>query len=95
MAKKDLDFGKLTLPQKPIVVKQDDVLQQAEKAVETIHVNPSFMATEKPVEEVKKISLDLPVDVYTYIKMHTFKRRITMREYLLDIIHQDMKRNGE
>jgi hypothetical protein len=100
MAKKELNFGKLSLPEKPVVVKKEEEMQQAEKAVEVIHT-PSVVRAdstvetpEKPIEEIKKISLDLPGDIYTYIKMHTFKKRITMREYLLDIIYQDMKKNG-
>lgn len=95
MAKKELDFGKLALPTKPDVVKKEDTPSIVEKAVETIHTPPpSVIATLPPSEEIKKVSLDLPVDMYTFVKMHTFTRRITMREYMLDLITEDMKKKG-
>lgn len=98
MAKKELDFGKLALPTKPDVVKKEETPSLVEKAIKTIHTPPpSVIATiETPsaAEEIKKVSLDLPVDVYTFVKMHTFTRRITMREYMLELITEDMKRKG-
>ena len=98
MAKKELNFNKLSLPEKPVVVKKEAEIQQTEKAVETIHTapapTPSVTEPEKPIDEIKKISLDLPGDVYTFIKMHTFKRRITMREYLLELIYEDINKKG-
>jgi hypothetical protein len=118
MAKKELNFGKLALPEKPVVVKKENTETVVEKAVETIH--PTTVATLPPVAPVaaviaptptpsvpvtetevfdtprlKKVSLDLPAEMYQFIKLHTFKRMITMREYMLELIHEDMKRKGE
>ncbi|MBL7816569.1 MAG: hypothetical protein JNL70_16230 [Saprospiraceae bacterium] len=102
MAKKEIDFGKLALPTKPSVIKKEEANQIVEKAVETIHASPTpsvvqaIVAEPEPVvtNEVKKISLDLPVEVYKHVKMHTFTRTITMREYMLELIYEDMKRRG-
>jgi hypothetical protein len=106
MAKKTLDFNKLSLPTKPEMVKREDTTTLLDKAVEVIHASPSptpsvsepttpVKSAEPVIEEIKKISLDLPANTYTFIKMHTFKRRITMREYLLELIHRDIQLKGE
>jgi hypothetical protein len=106
MAKKEIDFGKLALPSKPSVVRKDDTETLVEQAVQTIHAVPSptpqyatvqtLIAEPEPVvtNDVKKISLDLPVEVYKHVKMHTFTRTITMREYMLELIYDDMRRRG-
>ena len=106
MAKKEIDFGKLTLPTKPVVVKKEEAENIVEQAVQTIHSSATmeaptmqsvaFVVAEEPTptNEVKKISLDLPVEVYKHVKMHTFTRTITMREYMLELIYEDMKRRG-
>lgn len=105
MAKKEIDFGKLALPGKPIIVKKDDSENMVEKAIQTIHAasSPTPTATaaqtlmaepEVMTNEVKKISLDLPVEVYKHVKIHTFTRTITMREYMLELIYEDMRKRG-
>ena len=102
MAKKEIDFGKLALPGKPIVVKKDDSENMVEKAIQTIHSPAASIAAaqtliaepEVVTNEVKKISLDLPVEVYKHVKMHTFTRTITMREYMLELIYEDMRKRG-
>ena len=109
MAKKEIDFGKLALPGKPIVVKKDDTENMVEQAVQTIHASATATAHSPtpPVavqtlvaepevlsNEVQKISLDLPIEVYKHVKMHTFTRTITMREYMLELIYEDMRRRG-
>lgn len=109
MAKKEIDFGKLTLPTKPLIVRKDETENIVEQAVQTIHSGATVAAAPAPTpspvasiiseeptpaNEVKKISLDLPVEVYKHVKMHTFTRTITMREYMLELIYEDMKRRG-
>ncbi len=105
MAKKEIDFGKLALPGKPIIVKKDDSENMVEKAIQTIHAASSsptpsvetqtwVAEPEVLTNDVKKISLDLPVEVYKHVKMHTFTRTITMREYMLELIYEDMRRRG-
>jgi hypothetical protein len=41
---------------------------------------------------VKKISMDLPLDVYKYLKINSFDQAVTMKEYVLRLIEADMKR---
>ncbi len=109
MAKKEIDFGKLALPTKPSVVKKDDTETLVEQAVQTIHASvipsptPQVATTIQTIvaepevvatNDVKKISLDLPVEVYKHVKIHTFTRTITMREYMLELIYEDMRRRG-
>jgi|JI7StandDraft_1071085.scaffolds.fasta_scaffold203290_1 macrodomain Ter protein organizer (MatP/YcbG family) len=43
---------------------------------------------------VKKISMDLPLDVYKYLKMNAFDQAITMKDYVLRLIEADMKKKG-
>lgn len=108
MAKKEIDFTKLALPGKPIIVKKDDTEKMVEQAVQTIHAAAATATSPTPpvaaqtliaepevvTNEVKKISLDLPVEIYKHVKMHTFTRTITMREYMLELIYEDMRRRG-
>jgi hypothetical protein len=39
---------------------------------------------------VKKISMDLPLDVYKYLKINAFDRATTMKDYVLRLIEADM-----
>jgi hypothetical protein len=41
---------------------------------------------------VKKISMDLPLDVYKYLKINSFEQAVTMKDYVLRLIEADMKR---
>jgi hypothetical protein len=41
---------------------------------------------------VKKISMDLPLDVYKYLKINSFDQAVTMKDYVLRLIEADMKR---
>ncbi len=135
MAKKELNFGKLGLPQKATIVKKDAEKEPLiEKAIEKIHGDaqkgrvvvetplapevvveatpiapPVVLATTlAPAEKaakvavkaieldemmpVKKISMDLPLDVYKYLKINSFDQAITMKDYVLRLIEADMKK---
>jgi hypothetical protein len=130
MAKKELNFGKLGLPTKAVIVKKDEQKEPAiEKAIEKIHGNNVKTSAEIPVEKqnpvilseektsdrvvvvktppvrktevieleemmpVKKISMDLPLDVYKYLKINSFDKACTMKDYVLRLIEADMKKN--
>jgi hypothetical protein len=130
MAKKELNFGKLGLPTKAIIVKKDEQKEPAiEQAIEKIHGNnvkplaeipaekpmPTILSEEKPTDRVvvtksspvrkaevieleemmpvKKISMDLPLDVYKYLKINSFDKACTMKDYVLRLIEADMKKN--
>jgi hypothetical protein len=125
MAKKELDFGKLVLPQKSSIVKKEESVQPIiEQAIEKIHREvaspaPAAVAAQAPVTAqkavtkntpsakptkktaiveipddeampVKKISMDLPLDVYKYLKINAFERATTMKDYVLRLIEADM-----
>ena len=161
MAKKELNFGKLVLPQKTTIVKKAEPIEPTiELAIEKIHGEVSeplilipssqeqtqygkstfatvasatveapkekeaYKASTKKVEKVakeiakeiakestkkalmrqtaileitddeampvKKISMDLPLDVYKYLKMNAFDRATTMKDYVLRLIEADM-----
>jgi hypothetical protein len=131
MAKKELNFGKLGLPQKATIIKkEEETTPNIEKAIEKIHgetqkgrvvvetpppapvakaVTPPPPSVVKPVAKsaaktevqaieldemmpVKKISMDLPLDVYKYLKINSFDRAMTMKDYVLRLIEADMKR---
>jgi hypothetical protein len=90
MAKEKFNVGNL-LPAKPAVIKSasHETAPLMDRAVETIHQAPA--AGSKPVA-TRKISCDLPADWYKFIKRYCVDHDITMREYLLDIIEEDLKR---
>ena len=48
--------------------------------------------TQEPVVETKRITLDIPVDLYRDLKMNVFDKSITLRRYLLDLIAKDLGR---
>jgi hypothetical protein len=43
---------------------------------------------------VKKISMDLPLDVYKYLKINSFDQAVTMKDYVLKLIEADMKKKN-
>ncbi len=129
MAKKTVNFDKLSLPERPILIKKDDDPQLMEQAVERIHpaektankapqkkavaskataiktqaknvVAPKTttqtrrQTTSEPEEDatVKKISMDLPVNIYTYLKMRSFQQATTMREFVVGLLREEMRR---
>lgn len=53
---------------------------------------PTPLPVQEPVVETKRITLDIPVDLYRDLKMNVFDRSITLRRYLLDLIAKDLGR---
>jgi hypothetical protein len=50
-------------------------------------------AEEEPVEvlvESKRITLDVPIELYSAMKMKVFSRGITLRKYVLDVVAKDL-----
>ncbi len=137
MAKKELNFGKLGLPQKATIIKKEEPTPNIEQAIERIHGDaqkgrvvpiietapvvaveeqkvelatsppatkgstPKTTAKAKVVEAieldeimpVKKISMDLPLDVYKYLKINSFEKAITMKDYVLRLIEAEMRKS--
>jgi hypothetical protein len=54
---------------------------------------PTPVPTPDPVVETKRITLDIPVDLYRDLKMNVFDKSITLRRYLLDLIAKDLGRS--
>jgi hypothetical protein len=106
MAKEKFNIGNL-LPQKPQVVKPAEPQVEParlETAVESIHRTAPAAPETRQVEPepeppttpsgTKKVSFDLPVEFYRFIKLHCLDRDISMREYLLTLIAEDYARRG-
>jgi hypothetical protein len=50
-------------------------------------------AEEEPVEvlvESKRITLDVPIELYSAMKMKVFSKGITLRKYVLDVVAKDL-----
>jgi hypothetical protein len=58
-----------------------------------IVAEPTPIPTPEPVVETKRITLDIPVDLYRDLKMNVFDKSITLRRYLLDLIAKDLGRS--
>ena len=96
MSKEKFNIGNLGLPAKPVVVKNpgNEARPVMERAVEAIHKTKQADAPPPPPAQpaaVRKISLDLPVDVFKFVKLYCVEHDITMREYLLGIIERDIQ----
>lgn len=94
MKKDKFDMSNLGLPTKPQMVKPaTDTQTILAKAVESIHKVEAIIeepAPQPPVVEVKKVSMDLPVDLYKAVKYYSVEAGISMKDYIASLIRQDM-----
>ena len=44
----------------------------------------------EPLVASKRITLDVPLDLYSEMKMTVFKRGITLRKYVLEVVAKDL-----
>lgn len=65
----------------------DRIAQEAEP------VKPGRAEAREIKEEVVKTSLDFPVSIYEEMKIMLFKRRQSMRDYILGLVENDLKKN--
>ena len=95
MKKDKFDMTNLGLPTKPQMMKPATNTQTIlAKAVESIH-KVEEPVVRAPVLEVKKVSMDLPVDLYKAVKFYSVEVGISMKDYIAFLIRQDMAtRNG-
>lgn len=103
MAKEKFNISNL-LPPKPVVVRSGapDALGAVavmDKAVQAIHRAPAQQPDEPEPPSTapaatKKVSFDLPIEYYRFIKMHCLDRDISMREYLMQLIEADYARRS-
>lgn len=73
-----------------------DAVQLAEK-IQLKKSEKNIETTEKAVQKLhsgnisnKRITIDFPDELYTEMKMKTFKERITLRKYILSLVQKDV-----
>lgn len=97
MKKDKFDMSNLGLPTKPQIVAPSGNNTQTilAKAVENIHKSP------EPVEQaeepprmsgaIKKVSMDLPMEMYKAVKFHAVESGVSMKDYIARLIQADME----
>jgi hypothetical protein len=96
----------MKLAPKVVLKKNEPDLQTTEQIVERLHreviepvktQQPTVAIVETPVEEPvetlvesKRITLDVPLDLYSAMKMTVFSRGITLRKYVLEVVAKDL-----
>lgn len=78
----------------------DRIAEQVEKVEKpTIKVQPIVQPIAKPVKtlqieedapETIKTSLDFPVSVYEDMRISLFKKRCSMKDYIVDLVRKDL-----
>ena len=56
----------------------------------TIQVVQTAPVVEEDVTETIKTSLDFPVSVYEDMKISLFRKRRSMKDYIIDLVRQDL-----
>jgi hypothetical protein len=75
--------GTMKLAPKIELKKTEMSLEDTEKAVKKIHSNTG---------EIVRVTLDIPQELHTEVKMLVAQKRVTLRDYLLSLIRQDMEK---
>jgi hypothetical protein len=71
----------INLAKKIDIIKTEKNIEETDKTIQKIHsLNSSN----------KRITIDFPDELYTEMKMKTFKSRITLREYILTLVQKDV-----
>ena len=93
MKKDKFDISNLGLPAKPQIVAPSSNTQAIlERAVEDIHNPvPQKETTPKFSGEVKKVSMDLPLEMYKAVKFYSVESGISMKDYIAQLIDADMQ----
>ncbi len=93
MKKDKFDISNLGLPAKPQIVAPSSNTQAIlERAVEDIHNPvPQKETTPKLSGEVKKVSMDLPLEMYKAVKFYSVESGISMKDYIAQLIDADMQ----
>jgi hypothetical protein len=102
MKKDKFDMSNLGLPAKPQIVAPSGSNTQTilAKAVENIHKTPEpevVIPEAEPVAEpaklsgdIKKVSMDLPMEMYKAVKFYSVESGISMKDYIAQLIKADM-----
>jgi hypothetical protein len=103
MKKDKFDMSNLGLPSKPQIVAPSGNNTQTilAKAVENIHKSPEIVAAVEPVEpvvepaklsgDIKKVSMDLPMEMYKAVKFYSVESGVSMKDYIARLIQADME----
>ena len=103
MKKDKFDMSNLGLPTKPQIVAPTGNNTQTilAKAVENIHKSPEPVAVAEPVEQaeepsklsgaIKKVSMDLPMEMYKAVKFYSVESGVSMKDYIARLIQADME----
>lgn len=62
-----------------------------ELAVKTIHEQEEKAAVETPKEKIVRITVDLPEDVHTTLKLHSVRNRTTIRQLVIDLLLREFQ----
>ena len=88
---------KIALPKKdPNVEATDRMVQQihAEEIPATIVApiaqNTVIVEENVPVIESRRITLDVPLDLYKQMKRRVFDDGVTLKKYILELVNQDL-----
>jgi hypothetical protein len=102
MKKDKFDMSNLGLPSKPQIIAPlgNNTQTILAKAVEDIHKSPEPVAivvqtepTPEPVKstiDIKKVSMDLPLDLYKAVKYYSLESGVSMKDYIAQLIKADM-----
>jgi hypothetical protein len=97
MKKDKFDMANLGLPSKPQIVAPTTSNTQTilAKAVEQIHKSPEPVEpTPEPVKtaaDIKKVSMDLPMEMYKAVKFYSVESGVSMKDYIARLIKADME----
>ncbi len=93
MKKDKFDMSNLGLPAKPQIIAPPSSTQAIlERAVEDIHNSPPQKETTPKLSgEIKKVSMDLPMEMYKAVKFYSVESGISMKDYIAQLIDADMQ----
>jgi len=81
-----------TLKKKVPLNKSKVDLEAVKETVEQIHHKPE--QKNKVKEKVMRISVDTPEGLYKDIKVHCAIEGIALKDYILSLVHNDLKKKG-
>ena len=103
MAKKTSLKDALGLQPKVEIRKSVIDIEETERAATKMHKTPRAVVEPPPSEpeivaapvvedtRIKRLTIDLSVPMHAAIRMETFRRGITIKDYLLDLARKDLK----
>lgn len=91
------DLFKSSLSKRKNIRKAAPDLKKSEEVTAKIHAQPVEKILPAPPESqkdekeaVQRITLDVPISVYTAMKHRVFNRRITLKKYMVELAKKDL-----